>query len=122
KRIYPWGDHFEADRANLLTADYPFRPTPVGMYAKGKNPWGVEDVVGNIWEWTSSLHLPYPYRVSAAENKEAAGPRCIRGGSWSLDPLPGARGATRHSASPWSPNMPNCGFRCAAALQTGPTF
>jgi len=48
-------------------------------------PFGAEDQAGNVYDWTSSLYLPYPYNVEASEVIEADGERTLRGGSWSDD-------------------------------------
>ena len=50
--VYPWGNSWEANRAG--TQESGLTAQPVGTYPLGKNRWGVEDLVGNVWEWTSS--------------------------------------------------------------------
>ena len=60
------------------------RTTPVGLFTGGSTPEGVADLAGNVWDWTSSAYLGYPYEVTrdredpTVERKR----RVLRGGSW----------------------------------------
>ena len=51
--LYPWGNTWETGRAATQEAGVN-APMAVGTYPKGMNGWGVVDLVGNVWEWTSS--------------------------------------------------------------------
>jgi serine/threonine-protein kinase len=51
--LYPWGNTWEAGHAATQEAGVG-APQAVGTYPQGMNSWGVEDLVGNVWEWTSS--------------------------------------------------------------------
>jgi formylglycine-generating enzyme required for sulfatase activity len=54
ERAYPWGDAPpDPTRGNFGFARYD--PAPVGSYPRGTSAWGVNDLIGNGWEWTSSL-------------------------------------------------------------------
>ena len=82
-RIFPWGNVFDPWRCN--TSDSGKRgTTPVGTYSPGgDSPYGVADMVGNVWEWTSSVFRPY----AANDGDERNNPQkilryVIRGGSW----------------------------------------
>jgi formylglycine-generating enzyme required for sulfatase activity len=37
-----------------------FEPVPVGSFGAGSSPWSVRDLVGNGWEWTSTVFAPFP--------------------------------------------------------------
>lgn len=51
--LYPWGNVWQPGRA--ATAESGVGTSqPVGSYNQGMNSWGVLDLVGNVWEWTSS--------------------------------------------------------------------
>jgi ergothioneine biosynthesis protein EgtB len=59
ERPQPWGDQ-EADgrRGNFDFAQW--EPVPVGSFPAGRSAWGVDDLVGNGWKWTSSVFGPFP--------------------------------------------------------------
>jgi formylglycine-generating enzyme required for sulfatase activity len=86
---------------------------------KGKlpNPWGLYDMLGNVWEWTrDSWHENYegaPSDGSAWETPEAGAGRVIRGGSWD-DGAGDCRSAYRGRDGP-DVRLSNLGFRCARA-------
>src|SRR5262249_9422211 len=92
--IYPWGNQWDRSRANTSDGG-PGRTTPVGSYRDGASPYGVQDMAGNAFQWTSTLYQAYPYSANdGRENLTGQGKRVIRGGSY-FDPPPLARSAYR---------------------------
>jgi iron(II)-dependent oxidoreductase len=58
ERQYPWGDEPpDASRGNFDFQQW--EPVPVGSRPAGASAWGVHDLVGNGWEWTSSVFGPF---------------------------------------------------------------
>ncbi len=54
ERLYPWGNEApDASRGNFNFTNWD--PVPVGSYPAGASAWGVHDLVGNGWEWTSTI-------------------------------------------------------------------
>ncbi|MFI1438772.1 ergothioneine biosynthesis protein EgtB [Streptomyces fructofermentans] len=96
---YPWGDADPTpEHANL--GQRHLRPAPAGSYPLGQSPLGVRQLIGDVWEWTSSDFLPYP-GFSAFPYKEYSevffGPECkvLRGGSFAVDAV-ACRGTFRN--------------------------
>jgi ergothioneine biosynthesis protein EgtB len=59
ERIYPWGDSGpEASRGNFDSTHWD--PKPVTAHPAGASAFGVQDLLGNGWEWTSTLFAPFP--------------------------------------------------------------
>jgi formylglycine-generating enzyme required for sulfatase activity len=108
---YPWGDTFERSRCNTYMSGISVT-TPVGCYSAGASPYSVQDMAGNVWEWTSSLHKPYQYRSDdGRERGDVPGQRALRGGAWNLFDRY-ARTASRFHLKP-DDSFDNCGFRLA---------
>ncbi|HLY24970.1 MAG TPA: SUMF1/EgtB/PvdO family nonheme iron enzyme [Aggregatilineales bacterium] len=75
RQDYPWGDGFDRTRCNTRESNIR-QTTPVDRYKQGVSPYGLYDMLGNVWEWTLSEH------DTGANTATSALPRTIRGGSW----------------------------------------
>jgi iron(II)-dependent oxidoreductase len=90
RRRWPWGDApATPDRTNL--GGDALRPAPVGAYPTGASAYGVEQLIGDVWEWTSSRISPWPGftpMLYAAYTEPFFGQdlRVLRGGSWAVAP------------------------------------
>ena len=59
ERIYPWGDAPpDPTRGNFNFAAWD--PQPVTAHPAGASAFGVQDLLGNGWEWTSTPFAPFP--------------------------------------------------------------
>jgi formylglycine-generating enzyme required for sulfatase activity len=125
---YPWGaaapdesranvcgaecpEHYRAVAPRLPVAMIPgddgFAETsPVGSFPKGQNRWGVNDLAGNVWEWTST---------SDASAKSMGSQKIMRGGSFlseqTLMLQSGTRAVTKTDDRTWQ-----IGIRCARSM------
>ena len=88
---FPWGDEAPTEeRANL--GQTRFRPAPAGSFPQGASPTGVLQLVGDVWEWTSSEFTGYPgFRSFPYQEYSEVffddGYPVLRGGCWATDPL-----------------------------------
>ncbi len=118
-RIFPWGNTFDPWRCNTAES-IKKGTTPVGAYSpSGDSVYGVADLVGNVWEWTQSLFMPYPYRPNT--NREEVKPKgryVVRGGAWYYTRKL-ARCAAREGVLP-DHLSPSIGFRLARSLGEAP--
>jgi len=86
-RTYPWGEEIDCNYVNY-SGSCNWGTVEVGTYENGKSIYGLYDMAGNVWEWVSSLPLPYPYDMTdGRENMDVETNRVIRGGSWYDDDL-----------------------------------
>jgi len=115
-RIYPWGNTFNSTRAHIEKGERA-STTSVGEHPTGKSPYGCEDICGNVWEWTKSLEMEYPYRPNdGRENIEDVNKRSrliIRGGAYYSDKDKG-NCSFRRSNVPYYQNR-YYGFRIVAS-------
>jgi gamma-glutamyl hercynylcysteine S-oxide synthase len=100
RRRFPWGDAQPGPELANLGGDA-LRPAPVGAYPAGASAYGVEQMLGDVWEWTSSPLRPWPgftpmiydrYSVPFFDGDY----RVLRGGSWAV-----AAGILRPSFRNW---------------------
>lgn len=72
----------------------------VGSYPTGGSPYGALDMAGNVWEWSSSQFMVYPYSsTDGREESTEDARRVVRGGSWYYPPDL-MRTANRHGYDP----------------------
>jgi iron(II)-dependent oxidoreductase len=90
RRRFPWGAaEPTADLANL--GGDALRPAPVGAYPAGASAYGAEQMLGDVWEWTSSEIRPWPGFTPMLYEQYTApffggDYRVLRGGAWSVAP------------------------------------
>jgi gamma-glutamyl hercynylcysteine S-oxide synthase len=120
-RRYPWGDtEWTPTLANLDQRH--LRPAPAGSYADGAAPSGARQLIGDVWEWTSSDFLPYP-GFEAWPYKEYSevffGPeyKVLRGGAFGVSPV-ACRGTFRNWDYPIRRQI-FAGFRTARSASEG---
>ena len=108
-RSYPWGNQWDAARANAKEAGNR-GTTAVGSFPAGASPYGVMDMAGNVAEWTTDWFKAYPggdfYSPYFGEKY-----RVIRGGGWFSDQ--NLVRTTERSASSMTLANDDVGFRCA---------
>ncbi|MGC9400761.1 MAG: formylglycine-generating enzyme family protein [Anaerolineae bacterium] len=122
-RIYPWGNEWEVGVCNISSdPEHPPGTTPIDAFPQSASPYGLLDMVGNIWEWTRSLWgldlrkptYGYPYDPDDGRENQLAGSRVrrvLRGVSFYNGPAM-ARCAQRYRYSPRN-HFDSVGFRVA---------
>jgi sulfatase modifying factor 1 len=128
KRIYPWGNKWDASRCANSVETKLKSTQPVGGYASGASPYGCIDMAGNVREWCADLYDPHYYENAPAKNpkgpSEVGGvimpvsgkdnrPRVLRGGSWQFDSNYAFHCIDRGNDDP-TIRYNTGGFRCAA--------
>lgn len=95
-RTFPWGETFDSGQyANFADAKTTFswrdpriddgwpQTSPVGTYSRGASPFGIEDMAGNVFEWTlDGLESYKGKEVTNPRGPKNSSQRVYRGGSW----------------------------------------
>jgi ergothioneine biosynthesis protein EgtB len=114
---FPWGNKGpEVATANLFENGL-WAPAPVGSFPQGANESGCHQLIGDVWEWTTSDYVPYPGFKSEFDeynDKWFVSQKVLRGGSYATPQLH-IRATYRnffHAHERWMVS----GFRCAKDL------
>jgi formylglycine-generating enzyme required for sulfatase activity len=126
QRRYAWGDEIDGSYANYEHSGDPFERglTPVDFYDgmshddfmtnSNASPYGVCEMIGNVWEWCYDWYGGSAYYTNSPSNNprgpESGSSRILRAGGW-VDSAYYHRAANRNSSFPENRN-PIQGFRC----------
>jgi ergothioneine biosynthesis protein EgtB len=114
---FPWGnDPVDESKANLFENGL-WAPATIGAFPAGQNSYGCQQMIGDVWEWTTSDYVPYPGFKSEFDeynDKWFVNQKVLRGGSYAT-PQIHIRSTYRnffHAHERWMVS----GFRCAKDL------
>lgn len=108
--IFPWGNEWDADRANIVGSS---GPVAVGSYPDGASWVGALDMSGNAMEWVNDWLGRKYYNDSPKDDPqgpESGSNKVEKGGWWGSDPFV-ARSAYRHYEDPPTYQDHHIGFR-----------
>ncbi|MEP7289357.1 MAG: SUMF1/EgtB/PvdO family nonheme iron enzyme [Chloroflexota bacterium] len=106
---YPWGENFDAARCNTKESGIG-QTTPVDKYLDGASPFGVMDMVGNVWEWCLNKYES-PLDIDVVGESS----RVLRGGCWRSHRV-NARSKYRFLSLPGYRSEFSIGFRLVVSV------
>ena len=113
-RPYPWGNQIpDTTRCNFR--EYLGMTSMTGMHEDGATPEGVQDLAGNVYEWTQDAYVPYTAQRQRPEATGTAPRKTVRGGCWGSSSSE-LRCAARKGLFPES-QLNTVGFRCVLAAE-----
>jgi ergothioneine biosynthesis protein EgtB len=116
-RNFPWGNEPPGVENSNFFENGLWTVAPVGAFPEGQNPYGCHQLIGDVWEWTTSDYVPYPGFKSEFDeynDKWFVNQKVLRGGSFATPRLH-IRATYRnffHAHERWMTS----GFRCAKEL------
>ncbi|MFZ5863712.1 MAG: formylglycine-generating enzyme family protein [Nitrospirota bacterium] len=116
-REFPWGNDYDGKKANTGDANRGGL-VDVGSFPDGRSPYGVEDMAGNAWEWTSDWYLPHP---GSSYHSDQFGRtfKVLKGGGWGgvgHYALPEFYRSAYRFPKPPIARYRDFGFRCAQSV------
>jgi ergothioneine biosynthesis protein EgtB len=114
KQAFPWGDEGPDEKRGNLFENGLWSVAPIGAFPQGQSPYGCQQMIGDVWEWTTSDYTPYPGFKSDFDqynDKWFVGQKVLRGGSFAT-PRGHIRSTYRNFFYPHERWMVG-GFRCA---------
>lgn len=97
-KVFPWGDTFISSACQHSVGrglGASGGPVAVGSFPSGRSPWGLLDMAGNVYEWTSSPYIRYTNESPPANSRMNGLRKVIRGGSFGNDEESDFRCTTR---------------------------
>ena len=114
KQSFPWGEEAPDQTRGNLFENGLWAVAPMGAFPKGANAYNCQQMIGDVWEWTTSDYTPYPGFKSDFDeynDKWFVGQKVLRGGSFAT-PRSHIRATYRNFFYPHERWM-IAGFRCA---------
>jgi ergothioneine biosynthesis protein EgtB len=114
KQAFPWGDEGPNETRGNLFENGLWGVAPIGAFPQGQSAYGCQQMIGDVWEWTTSDYTPYPGFKSDFDqynDKWFVGQKVLRGGSFAT-PRVHIRSTYRNFFYPHERWMVG-GFRCA---------
>ncbi len=114
KTVFPWGNDSPTEKHANLLESYIWNCTEVGAYPDSKSSYGCHQMIGDVWEWTSSEFVGYPgFKTGFSEynDKWFTNQKVLRGGSFGT-PMISIRGSYRNFFR-LDERWLFSGFRCA---------
>ena len=114
KQSFPWGEEEPDETRGNLFENGLWAVAPIGAFPKGANAYNCQQMIGDVWEWTTSDYTPYPGFKSDFDeynDKWFVGQKVLRGGSFAT-PRSHIRSTYRNFFYPHERWM-IAGFRCA---------
>jgi formylglycine-generating enzyme required for sulfatase activity len=111
---FPWGDAAPDEHFGNLFENGLWSVAPIGAFPSGQSAYGCQQMIGDVWEWTTSDYTPYPGFKSEFDeynDKWFVGQKVLRGGSYAT-PRAHIRTTYRNFFHPEERWMVS-GFRCA---------
>lgn len=120
-RLWPWGNDYPDDTYAGYWSETECSPTPVTAFPKGRSPYGIYNMAGNVFEFVQDWHNPAfdasikdgmrnpkPAETGVRQADEPLPRKYLKGGRW-------ASGAGGVAIFARTSDMPDVGFRCYGA-------